>query len=278
MGYMDNLQSGLGSMVEAGETGRKNVEGMLSPVSQAVYSMTDAADALEGLPFVGPAIGARLGRVMGAIQNAQARVNQVMATASRVSQGVTKVKDMAGKLEGQVARAKTAASSLMAKSSPAPVAVVPTAALATPTAPPAQAVTAYPHLLIAQPMDPKQQAYHFGLDTAAFETLSRSTAWRWASQERLGRRPAQQAVGMGEDKISLKGVIFPGFKGGLKQLDAIRTIGDRMQPLLLTSGYGEVLGTWCLASVNEDREALMQGGIPRKQGFNLEFVRYGDDM
>ena len=83
---------------------------------------------------------------------------------------------------------------------------------------------------------------------------------------------------MGEDKISLKGVIFPGFKGGLKQLDAIRTIGDRMQPLLLTSGYGEVLGTWCLSSVNEDREALMQGGIPRKQGFNLDFVRYGDDM
>ena len=24
--------------------------------------------------------------------------------------------------------------------------------------------------------------------------------------------------------------------------------------------------------------ALLQGGIPRKQGFTLEFVRYGDDL
>ncbi|NAT16530.1 phage tail protein, partial [Pseudomonas syringae pv. actinidifoliorum] len=35
---------------------------------------------------------------------------------------------------------------------------------------------------------------------------------------------------------------------------------------------------WCLKKIQEDQSALMQGGIPRKQAFTLEFTRYGDDM
>jgi phage protein U len=83
---------------------------------------------------------------------------------------------------------------------------------------------------------------------------------------------------MGDEKITLKGAIFPGFKGGLKQLDTLRALGAQLKPLTLTTGYGDALGTWCLKSVEEEQSALMQGGIPRKQGFTLEFVRYGDDM
>ena len=33
-----------------------------------------------------------------------------------------------------------------------------------------------------------------------------------------------------------------------------------------------------MTSVEEEQSALLAGGIPRKQGFTLEFVRYGDDM
>ena len=66
--------------------------------------------------------------------------------------------------------------------------------------------------------------------------------------------------------------------GGLKKLDTLRSIGAQLQPLGLTTGYGEVLGNWCLTNVDEDQSALLAGGIPRKQGFSLEFVKYGDDM
>ena len=141
-----------------------------------------------------------------------------------------------------------------------------------------EAVQPFPHLLIVQPLDPNAQPYYFNLDTAAFHELRRSTEFRWASQERLTRRPAQQAVGIGEEKITLKGAIFPGFKGGLKQLDTLRNLGSQLKPLTLTTGYGDVLGTWCLKNVEEEQTALLQGGIPRKQAFTLEFVRYGDDL
>jgi phage protein U len=39
-----------------------------------------------------------------------------------------------------------------------------------------------------------------------------------------------------------------------------------------------VLGTWCLTSIEEDQSNLLVGGIPRKQGFSLEFVSYGNDL
>nr|BFE89947.1 hypothetical protein GCM10020185_04830 [Pseudomonas brassicacearum subsp. brassicacearum] len=73
-------------------------------------------------------------------------------------------------------------------------------------------------------------------------------------------------------------IFFPGFKGGLKQLDTLRTIGRRLQPVNLTTGYGEVLGTWCLLNIEEEQSNLLAGGIPRKQSFSLEFVSYGDDL
>lgn len=40
---------------------------------------------------------------------------------------------------------------------------------------------------------------------------------------------------MGEEKLTLNATIYPGFKGGLKQLDALRTIRVGLQPLTLTT-------------------------------------------
>ena len=64
----------------------------------------------------------------------------------------------------------------------------------------------------------------------------------------------------------------------IKQLDTLRSAAAQLQPLGLTTGYGDVQGNWCLKNNEEEQSALLQGGIPRKQGFTLEFVRYGDDL
>jgi len=278
MEYLDRLQSGLKYMVEAGQAGRNNVAGVLGPINGAVSQISSATDVLEGIPFVGPAMGAKINRVMGAIGNAQSRVNQVVGTYDRATRAYETLNESAGKLKEQYERAKTVAGKLIPKVSPEVETVVPTAALAPATTPAPEAVGSYPHLMILTPLSTSGKPFYFNLNTAAYDNLQRSTVYRWASQERLGRRPAQQAVGMGDEKITLRGVIFTGFKGGLKQLDTIRLIGQQLAPLSLTTGYGLVLGHWCLASVTEEQSGLLQGGIPRKQTFSLEFVRYGDDM
>ncbi len=60
--------------------------------------------------------------------------------------------------------------------------------------------------------------YVFSLDTAPYETLTRTRSWCWCwcwrGQNRISHRPAQQYTGLGMEQITLKGVIYPCFKGG----------------------------------------------------------------
>ncbi|WLH08332.1 phage tail protein [Pseudomonas lurida] len=278
MGYMEQLQSSVKSLAAAGETGRRSLDGMIAPVDGAISELSGAASELEGIPFVGPAVGEKLQRVMRGVTAAQAKVGQVVSVYSAATRAASQIDERLGALKEQAGRAATAINNIAGKVGPSLSGILPTGAFAADATPAPEAVKPFPHLMIMQPRDPKQQPYFFNLDTAAFDELRRSSAFRWASQERLTRRSAQQAIGMGDEKLTLKGAIFPGFRGGIKQLDTLRILGGKLQPLTLTTGYGDVLGTWCMTSVEEEQSALLGGGIPRKQGFTLEFVRYGDDM
>lgn len=278
MAYMEQLQSGFKSLVQAGEAGRRNVDDMVGPVNGAIGEITGAADELGSLPGVPPEVGEKLQRMMRGINAAQAKVGTVLATYSKATRALSAIDERMGALKEQAGRAAATINQLAGKVSPKLANILPTSALASSATPEAEAVKPFPHLLILQPLHPNAQPFYFNLDTAAFDELRRQTEFRWASQERLTRRPAQQAVGLGDEKLNLKGVIYPAFKGGLKQLDTLRSIGAQLVPLNLTTGYGVVLGTWCLRSLEEEQGALLAGGIPRKQSFTLEFTRYGDDL
>ncbi|CAM3403358.1 phage tail protein [Pseudomonas plecoglossicida] len=278
MGYMELLGSTLSSLVAAGMAGRTRLDGMLGPLTGAVSDMTGAASELENLPIVGPAIGEKLQRTMRQINAAQSAVGQVAAKYSQVVSAASQVQERLGSLKEQTSKAGAAVNRIAGSLSPSLGNIFPSSVLGADMTPSAAAVKPFPHLLIIQPQDPKLKPYYFNLDTAAFDELMRKTAFRWAGQERLTRHIAQQAVGQGEDRLTIKGAIFPLFKGGIGQLSELRTIGSRLQPLTLTTGYGEVLGNWCLLNVDEEQGALLAGGIPRKQSFSLEFVAYGNDM
>lgn len=278
MAYMEQLQSGFKSLVQAGEAGRRSIDDMIGPVNGAISEITGAAEELASLPGVPPGVGEKLQRVMRGIGAAQSKVGAVLATYNKGTRTMSGLDERMETLKDQAYRAGTAINQIAGKVDPRLANILPTSALAPNATPMAEAVKPFPHLLILQPLQINAQPFYFNLDTAAFDELRRQTEFRWASQERLSRRPAQQGVGMGEEKLSLKGAIFPTFKGGLKQLDTLRTIGAKLLPLNLTTGYGFVLGTWCLRSLEEEQGALLAGGIPRKQTFSLEFTRYGDDM
>ena len=278
MAYVEQLQSGLKYLVAAGVTGRRSLDGMLGPVNGAISDITGAASALEDLPFIGPEVGAKVQRLVRGVNAAQTKVGAVVATYNHATRAASQIEERLGTLKEQTGKAAAAINKIAGNANPALANIIPTGAFGKDLTPAVEAVKPFPHLLIIQPLKPQSQPYYFNLDTAAFEELSRTTDFRWASQERLTRRPAQQAIGMGEERIKLKGSIYPGFKGGLKQLDTLRSIGAQLQPLGLTTGYGDVLGNWCLKSIEEEQGAFLQGGIPRKQAFTLEFVRYGDDL
>ncbi|WP_331832591.1 phage tail protein [Pseudomonas sp. LH21] len=278
MTYLEQLQATLHALVKAGEAGRRRADAMLDPMNDAIVHIQGAVGELEGLPVVGPIIGAKLQRTMRAITNAQARVAKVVAKYDQAVAVVRQVRDRIDGFAAHAAKAGAAIRRVVGEVRSTVNGVLSTLGFAPEATPVAEAVKPFPHLLVLQPLKAGAAPYYFNLDTAAFDQLRRQTRFRWAGQERLSRESAQQAVSLGEESINIRGAIFPGFKGGLGQLQTLRSIGRQLLPLSLTTGYGEVLGTWCLTSIEEEQSVLLAGGIPRKQGFSLEFVSYGQDL
>lgn len=120
--------------------------------------------------------------------------------------------------------------------------------------------------------------YRFSIDAAAYQQLMRTTAYRWPAQERIGRRPALQFVGVGTETISLSGVIYPHYSGGLEQVESMRAIAAQGKPQQLVDGRGKIWGLWCIERIEETRTVFFANGDPRKMEFRLALSNYGEDL
>ena len=120
--------------------------------------------------------------------------------------------------------------------------------------------------------------YRFSLSSAAYQELRRSNAYRWQTQERLQRLPAQQFVGLGSETLDLKGIIYPHYQGGTKQLDVMRAQAGQGVPLLLVDGLGFIWGQWIILQVDETQTVMLTNGQPRKLEFQLRLARYGGEQ
>lgn len=114
----------------------------------------------------------------------------------------------------------------------------------------------------------------FSVHTAPFDSVQRSTEWRWPSNNRTGGEPAYQFVGRGEDQITLNGVPMPAYTGGPSSLNMLREMAERGEPYLLMRGDGKVLGYWLIASLNETASELIFDGNAQKIEFQLTLKRY----
>ena len=117
--------------------------------------------------------------------------------------------------------------------------------------------------------------YRFAMNTAAYETLRRQQSYRWKPQQRLLQRPALQFTGLGEDIITLEGVVYPDLGAGFYQLANMREQANKGQPLLLVDGLGYVWGLWVIQRLTEQQTVLSPDGQPRKQTFQLQLAHYG---
>lgn len=119
--------------------------------------------------------------------------------------------------------------------------------------------------------------YRFALGTAAWESFTRRSAWRWSGVDRHGRQPARQFLGPGTERITLSGTIYPHFKGGLGQVGAMRSAASLGEPLLLVDGRGGVHDLWCIEEIEEEASVPLSNGAPRRIDFRLTLTSYGED-
>lgn len=119
--------------------------------------------------------------------------------------------------------------------------------------------------------------FSFCVTMAVHQELSRNTDYDWQSQRRLMRVPARQYIGEGDDSITLPGVIYCEYMGGVGQMDVIRAMAKKGDPYLLIDGMGQLLGEYCILSVSEKGTDFDENGQPRKIEFSVNLGVYGDD-
>ena len=124
----------------------------------------------------------------------------------------------------------------------------------------------------------KLGGFTFSIDTAAYQSLSRSSEYRWASQYRIGTNPALQNIGTGSETINLQGVVFAAHRGGTGQLDNMRQEAAKREPLILVDGRGLVHGRWVIERVEEEQSNFAQAGVARRQQFRLQLRKYDDGV
>lgn len=114
--------------------------------------------------------------------------------------------------------------------------------------------------------------YQFSLETAAYETLRREFAWRWAQQDVLDARPFQQYVGPGHVELSIRGYVTPHFKGGLGQVDAMRAEADSGEPVAVVDSLGTNWGDFAITMIVETRREIGPAGLPLRIEFKLTLL------
>jgi phage protein U len=117
-------------------------------------------------------------------------------------------------------------------------------------------------------------SFQFGITTAAFQSLQRTNEWRWPSQDRIGKPPVLQYVGQGSETITLPGVIYPEWRGGLGQMDAMRAIAGQGEPLTMIDGRGRTMGLWVIERIEEKQAVFADAGVARKVEFTLQLRRF----
>lgn len=119
--------------------------------------------------------------------------------------------------------------------------------------------------------------FQFGMNGSNYQTFRRAAAYRWQPQNRVGRTPAMQFLGPDTQEITLSGVIYPHFKGGLRQVELMRLAAAQGQPMMLVDGLGWVWERWVVVSIEDTKTLLMSDGAPRKIEFTLTLKSYGAD-
>lgn len=117
--------------------------------------------------------------------------------------------------------------------------------------------------------------YKFMLLNSVFQEFNRISEYKWGTQHRISKEPTSQFLGVAGDTITLPGVIFPEWRGGMAQVDKFRTMAESGQSHLLVSGHGKILGFWFIERIEEKQSLFALAGSFRKQEYTLSLRRQG---
>ncbi|EPD3098071.1 phage tail protein [Enterobacter cloacae complex sp. 383C1] len=113
----------------------------------------------------------------------------------------------------------------------------------------------------------------FMRQTLPYQTLQRDAEYRWPSNSRVGKRDAFQFLGVGEEKITLAGVLYPELTGGRMTMTTIRLMAEEGRAWPLLDGTGMIYGMYIINNVSDTGSVFFSDGTARKIDFTLTLTR-----
>tara|TARA_R110001583_G_scaffold193866_5_gene363510 strand:+ start:66795 stop:67214 length:420 start_codon:yes stop_codon:yes gene_type:complete len=117
----------------------------------------------------------------------------------------------------------------------------------------------------------------FQLQTIPYETLKRDSEYRWSGTARIGKAPARQFLGPGDEDLTIDGRLIPELTGGMEQLTKLREMAAKGKAWILTAGTGDVLGKYVITKVSDDQSHFLGNGVARRISFSIGLKRYEND-
>lgn len=116
--------------------------------------------------------------------------------------------------------------------------------------------------------------YRFSVRNGGLARSKRDTKFRHPEQDAIGMLPPSQFVGPGTDTQTLDVTIYPQYRGGIGQVDDLRSMAGLGTPLVMVDGNGVYYGEWVIESISDTKEFFLADGTPRKIEFSLEIKKY----
>lgn len=109
--------------------------------------------------------------------------------------------------------------------------------------------------------------------TVPYQASQHEMVWRHPTNSRVGARPSAQFLGLGDETLTLSGVLMPEITGGELSLEALRKMADTGKAYPLIEGRGTVTGFFVIEKISKGRSEFFSDGAARKIEFTIELKR-----
>lgn len=112
----------------------------------------------------------------------------------------------------------------------------------------------------------------------AFDSVERTSSYRYATGNTVGVRPRLQYIGQDNDTLTLPGTLYPEVTDDPSTLDTLRRMATTGKLYALLDGTGYHYGMYYITEIKETRSYLKADGTPRKIEFSVSLKLQDDFM
>jgi len=109
--------------------------------------------------------------------------------------------------------------------------------------------------------------------TVPYQASQHDMVWRHPTNSRVGARPSAQFLGVGDETLTLSGVLMPEITGGELSLEVLRKMADTGKAYPLIEGRGTVTGFFVIEKISKGRSEFFSDGAARRIEFTIELKR-----